>query len=137
MRSEFRLQHVFRIMRFALVSGTGLAIDIVVFIGLIAGGTSAFLGNALSSAMAVTFVYYAALRGVFRYDGRANVQMLLAYILYQIGGIIMSSWAVSALITHQLSPAISKVLILPVTFGANYLFMLWLTSHAGRWLRDR
>ena len=130
-------EHGIRLFRFAAVSGAGLALDLILFMSLIAIGVAPFAGNMLSSAAAVTFVYAASVRRVFRHNGGFIATMFAAYAVYQLCGILIGSWAVSALIQAGAPAAFAKIAILPVTFGANYLFMCWLTSSPERWVRGQ
>lgn len=126
--------HIERLFRFALVSGTGLALDLVLFLAQVSLGASGFFANALSSTAAVIFVYLVSVRRVFLYNGDFVAAMFAAYAGYQVCGIALGSWAVNFLIGAGLIPLAAKLAILPVTFGANYLFMWWLTSSPERWV---
>lgn len=116
-----------KMIRFAVVSGTGLALDFVVFLSLIWFGVGSFTANAISGTCAVTFVYFASVRRIFSYGGRFLFGLFLAYLAYQAVGVTAASLAVAALSANLFPPPISKLLILPVTFSANYLFMSLLT----------
>ncbi len=116
-----------KVMKFALVSGIGLALDFGLFVALIGMSASPFAANAVSATCAVTFVYLASVRRIFSYQGRFLVRMFLAYLIYQALGVTAASLAVSWLSASYLSPGLSKLAILPVTFSANYLFMALLT----------
>jgi putative flippase GtrA len=130
-------RHGARAVRFALVSGAGLGLDLGLFVALSSFGAAAFGASCLSSAAAVTFVYAASVRRVFRYERQFVPAMFAAYAFYQLCGILLGSWAVSALVGAGLIPAAAKIAILPVTFSANYLFMFWLTANPQRWFRSR
>ena len=129
--------HAVRLARFAVVSGTGLALDLILFLAQVSAHVPAFIANAVSSSAAVTFVYLVSVRRVFRYDGGFLVAMFAAYVAYQLCGIALGSWAVHGLIASGFAPIAAKVAILPLTFGANYLFMWWLTSSPERWVSAR
>ena len=128
-RERLRLvaAHRGKVLRFALVSGLGLAIDFALFLGLVALSFSPLAANAVSGACAVTFVYFASVRRIFSYAGRFLLGLFLAYVAYQVVGVSAASFAVSFLAAQLVSPALAKILILPVTFSANYLFMSLLT----------
>lgn len=123
-----RLQEV---VRFAFVSGIGLAIDFAIFLVLIGAGASPLAANAVSGACAVTFVYFASVRRIFSYRGEFLFGLFAAYVIYQVIGVTLASLAVDYLSSRYVSPAAAKILILPVTFGANYLFMAYLTRSGG------
>lgn len=129
-----RLESLVQLFRFAVVSGTGLTLDFILFLGLCSLGLRPFSANAIASATGVTFVYFASVRRVFRYEGRFLTVMFATYALYQALGTVLVSWVVSTLIMHGLHPVMVKVGILPATFCANYLFMRWLTSCPERWV---
>jgi putative flippase GtrA len=128
--------HALKLIHFAMVSGTGLALDFCIFVALLSLRTLPFAANAASSLAAVTFVYFASVRRVFRYGGEFQVAMFAAYAFYQACGIALGSWAVQALISLGFPGAAAKLVIVPLTFTANYLFMAWLTSNPERWSRE-
>jgi len=130
------MNHVRKVLHFAAVSGAGLTLDICLFLALLSLKVPAFAANAASSFAAVTFVYFAAVRRVFRYGGEFHVAMFATYAAYQACGIALGSWAVQALIALGLPGAAAKLGIVPLTFTANYLFMAWLTSNPARWSRE-
>src|SRR5207302_9180428 len=76
--------HAARALRFGLVSGIGLALDIALFLTVIHAGVGAFAANILSSAAGLTFVYCASVRRIFRYDGRFIVPLFAAYVFYHV-----------------------------------------------------
>lgn len=118
---------VTRILKFAVVSGMGLALDFAIFFVLVASGFAPASANAVSGACAVTFVYVASVRRIFSYHGRFLLGLFLAYLAYQAVGVTAASLAVGYLSAQHVSPGIAKLLILPFTFSANYLFMSLLT----------
>src|SRR3954452_19895741 len=126
--------HAARALRFGLVSGIGLALDVALFLTLVHAGVSAFEAIVGSSAAGLHFVYCAAVRRIFRYDGRFIVPLFAAYVLYHVCGTLFVSWAISGVVRLGVAPAIPKIGILPATFTANYLFMSWLTAHREQWI---
>jgi putative flippase GtrA len=131
--AQMMRQHAGRALRFGIISGIGLAIDLSLFVTLIHFQLGAFAANALSSATALTFVYCASVRRVFRYDGRFIVPMFAAYALYHLCGTLAVSSAIGGLVQLGATPILAKVGILPVTFTANFVFMSWLTRQRERW----
>jgi putative flippase GtrA len=129
--------HARRALRFGLVSGAGVAIDVALFLALVRAGVGPFAANILSSGTALTFVYCVSVRRIFRYDGRFIVPLFAAYVCYHVCGTLVVSAVISALVHAGVAPALAKVGILPVTFSANYLFMSWLTRNRERWLPQR
>lgn len=130
------MNQIIKIAKFAVVSGTGLVIDFAVFLALIALGLSSFRANLLSATCAVTFVYFASVRRIFSYGGSFLFGLFFAYLAYQAIGVTAASLAVSYLAQHFLLPVAAKLVILPVTFGANYIFMAVLTSRGRHRVSD-
>jgi hypothetical protein len=126
--------HAARALRFGLVSGIGLSLDVALFLTLVHAGVGAFAANIVSSGAGLTFVYCASVRRIFRYDGRFIVPLFAAYVFYHVCGTLFVSWVISGVVHLGVAPAIPKVGILPATFTANYLFMSWLTAHRERWI---
>ncbi len=126
--------HLGRLLRFAIVSGTGLTLDLTLFLSLVSFVGHPFAANIFSSAAGLTFVYFASVRRVFRYEGQFLAAMFATYALYHLCGTLLVSWGVTALIASGWPPPGAKILILPMTLAANYLFMSWLTSKPLRWV---
>jgi putative flippase GtrA len=125
--------HLTKLVHFAGVSGTGLILDFCLFLALLSFRLPPFAANFASSCAAVTFVYFASLRRVFRYGGEFHASMFALYAAYQAFGIAAGSWVIQLLIGLGAPGAVAKLAIVPVTFSANYLFMSWLTSNPARW----
>lgn len=115
------------VLRFALVSGVGLALDFGVFLALTESGVRPGIANLISATLAVTFVYFVSAKRVFAYEGRFLLPLFLLYLGYQAIAVSAASWAVDAIALTGVLPLIAKLLILPVTFTANYLFMAYIT----------
>lgn len=116
-----------RVLAFAAVSGVGLALDFALFLTFVELGVRAGPANFISAAIAVSFVYFVSVRRLFDYRGKFLLRLFLAYLLFQLVAVATASWAVDWIVTLQISPAVAKLLILPLTFSANYLFMSWIT----------
>ena len=112
-----------RILRFAVISGTGLALDYALYAALCSGGVTPGVANALSAAVAVTFVYLVSGRHVFAASGRDLKRLFWAYVLWQAVAVPLASVAVE-LATNALDGRyiLGKTVVLPLTFTANYLF---------------
>jgi putative flippase GtrA len=115
-----------RVFKFAITSGLGLALDVCIFLGLTWLGTASGWANLVSATCGVTFVYFASIYRVFSYNGERLVTLLVFYLAYQAVAVALASWAVGVLATLT-SPIVAKLLILPVTFTANYVFMHLIT----------
>lgn len=110
-----------RLLRFALTSGAGLALDIAVYTALNKLGVRAGIANLVSASCGVTFVFVVSARHVFsvRPDWRRDFSL---YVAWQATSIAGSSLLVD-LLTSLLDGAYlaAKLLVLPVTFVSNFL----------------
>lgn len=102
--------------------------------GLLVVGALPFSANLISATCAVSFVYFASVRRIFRYRGRFLFGLFLAYVGYQAIAVAAASLGVAWLAAY-VAPPLAKILILPLTFGANYAFMAMLTGSA-RTIKD-
>jgi putative flippase GtrA len=117
-----------KVVRFGVVSGVGLGLDVCIFLALSALNVRAGIANFVSASVAVTFVYFASTRKVFRYQGQFLFRLFLAYLVYQVIAVALASGAVDGIAGLGALPIVAKLLILPVTFSSNYAFMAWLTK---------
>lgn len=120
-----RIAHM--VIRFAAASGIGLLLDLGLFLLLVLTKLTPTQANLVSATAAVTFVYFATVHRVFSYRGRFLVPLFLVYLAYQAAAVTAASVAVGYLARYWFLPAIAKLVILPVTFSANFLFMSFLT----------
>ncbi len=112
-----------------MVSALGLAADFLVFSLLLEAQVVPGVANAIGATLAVTWVYFASVRRVFRYGGASLHGGFATYAVYQMAGIAVSSWAVDGIVLlTALHPLAAKLAVTPATFLANYLFMAWLTG---------
>ena len=125
--SPHGLRRLWSILLFALVSGAGLAADILIFLVLVESGVSVLAANAVSATCAVTWVYFASVKRIFSYRGTFLLGLFFAYLIYQAAAVAAASGLVGLLAASFMPPLAAKLAIVPVTFGANYLFMAWLT----------
>lgn len=122
-----------RLLRFGLVSGLGLATDVLLYILLYWNGTPPGLANLGSAGVAVTLVFLLSQRRVFQYGGHFLLPLFLAYLLYQVAAVATASAGVAALVSGAgLAPLVAKAAVTPVTFGCNYVFMSLIFARAGR-----
>jgi putative flippase GtrA len=113
--------------KFALISAAGLSIDVGLFLIFLTLSWRAGYANLLSAAVAVTFVYFVSTKHVFAYHGRFLIHLFFVYVVYQILAVTAASWVVDWIVRLGVLPLVSKILMLPVTFSANYIFMDLLT----------
>ena len=117
-----------QVAKFALISGAGLVLDLVIYSILLTCSLRAGYANLISAATAVTFVYFVSTRKVFAYNGKFLIHLFVVYVIYQAAAVTVASWAVDTLVRISVLPIVAKMLILPITFLANYVFMRFLTN---------
>lgn len=116
-----------RLVSFAVGSGAGLAADLLTFSVLVLVGVPPVAANLVSTAVATTIVYLLVTRYTFRAVRRART-----YLLF-FGWYAALSVIVSVLI-EEISRGdtgwalVLKLLSVPCTFTANYLFSTFLLS---------
>lgn len=112
------------IVRFGLVSGLGWLIDFSLFYLLTKSGAPTAPANFLSAGVAVTFVFFASVRNIFRYEGHYMARKLLAYILYQLCAIAAASYLIQGLCWwFGIAALLAKIVVTPLSFYANFQFM--------------
>ncbi|KHL25877.1 hypothetical protein PK98_04620 [Croceibacterium mercuriale] len=136
-----------RVHAFALISGIGWLIDFTLFNLLAATGVSLFLANLVGAGVAVSLVFVAGRRFIFRDSRTALPVAIAAYIAWNVAAILLASQAVAVLGQWLATPAlmvragnilgslgltldplylvppIAKVAVTPVTMYLNYLAM--------------
>lgn len=112
-----------RIGSFGVVSGIGWGLDFLVFTVLTELGSPVAAANLVSAGIAVSFVYLRSVRHVFRCAGYRWGEFVI-YAAYQVAAVAIASLAIAALAQAlAIAPLLAKVLVTPMTFAANYLFM--------------
>lgn len=116
-------------LHFGVISGIGWLIDFSVFSGLAWAGVPVWAANMAGASIAVLFVFFSSVRRVFRYQGSYLLGKLIAYIAYQVVAITLASLLIDALTQWMgIAPLLSKVLVTPLTFYANFQFMSFITT---------
>lgn len=136
-----------RVHAFAVISGLGWLVDFAIFNLLALAGTSLFAANLAGAGVAVSLVFVAGWRFIFR-DARTPLPVAVsAYIAWNVVAIMLASWAVQLIgrvlampqvvepAQHAFSnlglsiqpvyliPPVAKVAVTPVTMYLNYLAM--------------
>ena len=113
-----------KIGRFGLVSGMGWLLDFSTFLLLSWRLLPPAQANVCGALLAITFVFFASTRHVFVHEGGFVWQKFFAYLGYQACVIALFSVAIQALSEGLgLPPGVAKVLVTPVNFYTNFLFM--------------
>lgn len=121
--------HVRRLIVFGRTSAVGLAIDLLTFALLMQLGLMPGWASRLSSTAAVTFVYFASVRRTFSYQGKFIFGLFGIYVAYQAVGIWLAAAGVVLLVKIGVPPLLAKLIILPLTFPANYVAMSLMTAN--------
>ncbi|GAA2035903.1 GtrA family protein [Pseudokineococcus marinus] len=112
-------------LRFLVGTCLGLSVDLSVFGLLTWAGLAPWLANVLSSACAVTVVYLVSTRYAF-----GAAMSVRSYVLF-VGWYALTITVFSLLIQLVVqstgwAPLVAKLLSLPPSFLANFLFSRWL-----------
>ena len=117
------------IVRFGAVSGIGWLIDFCLFSFLVWLGAPIWGANFVGASTAVLFVFFVSVRRVFEYEGHYILGKLITYIAYQLIAILAASLLIDALTKWVgLVPVLSKIVVTPLTFYANFQFMSLITT---------
>lgn len=136
-------------VQFAIISGLGWMIDVGTTVGLVQIGVSPFWASVVGAGVAVTFVYVVSRLMVFTVRQLGGPSDYAIYVIWQVCAIAVASVCV-ALIGVTVAPlaaswrteampdalalatGFGKVVVTPITLGANFLFMRWLTNRFQR-----
>lgn len=122
------------IARFGIVSGIGWLIDFCLFLLLGYLGLPVWMANIFGASVAVLYVFFASVRHVFEYEGNYVVRKLLVYAVYQAIAILAASLLIDGLTRwFGWAPMLSKIIVTPLTFFANFQFMSFITTGKLRW----
>jgi len=136
-----------RVHAFALISAIGWLIDFTIFNLLVVAGSALFAANLAGAGVAVSLVFVAGRRFIFR-DARTPLPTAVtAYVVWNVIAVLLASWAVDLLgrllamphvtgtVQHAvgdlglsiqpvyLIAPVAKVAVTPVTMYLNYLAM--------------
>lgn len=110
-----------RFRAFLGASAVGLAIDLIGFQLLITLGLQPWLANGISSLASISAVYLLATRYAFGADAR--VWTYIAFVAWYTLSIITFSTLIQlATSATDLPPFAWKLMTIPISFTANYLF---------------
>ncbi|MFD1722097.1 GtrA family protein [Amnibacterium endophyticum] len=110
-----------RVLSFAAGSSAGLVIDLGGFLALHAAGVVPWLANAISSSAAVTAVYLLVTR--YAFGANRRIRTYVAFVAWYASVIVALSAVIQLLTTATgVDPFVWKLLSIPVTFTANFLF---------------
>ena len=123
------------IARFGVISGAGWLIDFCLFVSLGWLGVPVWAANMVGASVAVLFVFFASVRHVFEYKEHYLVGKLVTYIIYQAIAILAASLLIDGLTQwFDVVSVLSKIIVTPLTFYANFLFMSFITTGKFRFI---
>lgn len=114
--------HLLKVIKFGLISGLGLIIDIGTYIILLKGGLFVRTSSAIGSFFAIVFVYSASSFLLTSKLERSKIKFF-CWVSYQIFSIVVFSNIVGYLFSLGMSPISSKLASIPASFIFNYLFI--------------
>lgn len=114
-------------MSFAATSLVGLILDISIYIYLINSGTKVFLASVIGSLAAVTFVFFAAGIYIFKSKNLGTIYYFV-WLSAQALSITLFALVVQILTDYNVSPIVSKLSVIPITFLLNFLIMTIITK---------
>lgn len=107
--------------RFAVVGAGGLAIDVIVFLSIIAAGSDAYLARAVSALMAVIATWWLNKEWTFRPpEQEAKRGTFPAYLAVQSAGLILN-YAVFAAVQSVIAGSLTHSLVALVSGSAAAL----------------
>jgi putative flippase GtrA len=111
-----------RLLAFAAVAGLGLTADVLLYAGLVVGGTHPGTANAAGAVAGLTICFFISIRRVFGDNGCVLAGKFTVWLAWQAVLVSLASVMV-AWLAQGLGPAWAKVLVTPATFLANYAAM--------------
>lgn len=128
-----RVADTARVLRFGGVSGLAWVLDLGVQTALVAAGMATAPACAIAATLAATLVYIASVRRIFHYEGRFLLAKWLLWLAWQGALIAALAWS-TATIERSLGmhPTLVRLLLMPLSFGVNYVVMHALTRPRAR-----
>jgi len=147
-----------RVHRFAVISGIGWLLDVVVLLTIVSLGVKPMIANFVSSGLAVTFVFLASQKTLFMESNHFLVGKFLAYLGWTIVSVTISSALIAALsplfarwlsfiVAHvgflvrmlnehmigTLGVGAAKVAVTPLTMYTNYVALSAIMEGRASW----
>lgn len=111
------------VFQFAVVSATGLLLDIITYHTLIyMAGLRPFFANVISALLAITFVFSLAGRYLFL-QSKGSARSYFIWVAYQCGSIVGFSALIEWIVNHGLDVTFAKIVTLPFSFVTNYIVL--------------
>ncbi len=119
-----------KLFGFTIFSGFGFVIDFGIFSILIYLNISVFVSNIAAGFFAVSFVYFSSAKHIFINHNKFFLAKFIIYIIFNIFRVYVLSLLVVFLTgSLELAPIFPKILVLPASLYANFLFMNFLMTN--------
>ena len=118
-----------KIFGFGIIHAFGLGLDIVVFILFLRLGFKPLIANIFAGIVGVTFAYFVSARYIFYYKSKFLLLKFLFYLIWNAFRIVFFSFIIAQTsIMFSLFPIIPKIIVTPLSFYCDYLFMSFLMT---------
>jgi putative flippase GtrA len=109
-------------MKFGLISGIGLLIDLTIYLILVKKNISVSNSSAVGSICAIFFVYWASSLMLINKLERNKIKFI-SWIGYQAINIVIFSNIVNFLYLFGMGLTAAKLTTIPISFICNYIFI--------------
>ena len=121
-RDECKALLSLQFIKFTICSGTGLLLDFSTFYFLTLLEINVFLSNAISSFIAITFVYITTTKFVYLNANYSLDKFVRFVSFYCISILVFSSIIWSIVFLFDIAPLLAKIFVVPFSLIANYFF---------------
>ena len=113
-----------KIFGFGIVHALGLGLDIIVFISFLRLGFKPLMANISAGIVGVTFAYFVSAKYVFFYKSKVLLLKFVFYLIWNAFRIVFFSYIIAQTSNFfSLYPIIPKIIVSPLSFYCDYLFM--------------
>tara|TARA_B100000315_G_C14366846_1_gene491067 strand:+ start:232 stop:666 length:435 start_codon:yes stop_codon:yes gene_type:complete len=118
-----------KIFGFGIIHAFGFGLDIVVFISFLHLGVKPLMANIFAGIVGVTFAYFVSARYIFYYKLEFLLLKFFFYLIWNAFRIVFFSYIIAQTsILFNLFPIIPKIIVTPLSFYCDYLFMSFLMT---------
>ena len=118
-----------KIFGFGIVHAFGLGLDMVVFISFLRLDFKPLMANIFAGIVGVTFAYFVSARFIFYYKSEFLLLKFFFYLIWNAFRIVFFSYIIAQTsIFFSLYPIIPKIIVTPLSFYCDYLFMSFLMT---------
>lgn len=119
---------------YAILAGLCWLLDLCIFLLLVHfTPMPVFWSNIISSIIAATTAYFLISQRIFKTSGGFRWYKWGIYVVFTLVMMFVWSGIIAALVAMGLWPVLAKIVVLPLSFYSNFLFMGWLQEGRVRW----